>query len=164
MKRTIVILSSFIVALLGAAGCSTAEKTDSAAGPITASPPAKLEPAPTPARSDSAALQGTWKGKDVGEEAEGTSTLIISGNRFEFRGADPGEWYKGTFTLREDKTPRQLVAAVAECAAPEFVGKTSYAIYRVEDDTLTMTAHAPGNPEVPEGFDSSDARRIIFRK
>ena len=77
---------------------------------------------------------------------------------------DPNEWYKGTFTLRENMTPRQLLGTVTECAAPQYVGKTSYAIYRLENGALTLTAKEPGNPEPPSGFESNDARRFIFKE
>ena len=114
-------------------------------------------------KSDSATLQGTRQGQETGR-TEGMCRLMISGNTLEFRGADPREWYKGTFTLREDTNPKQLVVAIAECPAPEYVGKTVYAIYRIEAGTLTLTGNEPGNPEVPTGFDARGARSFTLKK
>jgi hypothetical protein len=59
--------------------------------------------------------------------------------------------------------PTQFVAAITDCCVPEYVGKTDYAIYRLQNGTLTLAAHAPGNPDVPSGFDASDARRFEFK-
>ena len=73
------------------------------------------------------------------------------------------ERYKATFTLREDMSPKQFVAVITECPAPQYVGKTANAIYRVEDGTLTITGNEPGNPAMPAVFDAPGARRIVFK-
>lgn len=120
--------------------------------------------ATTVPKSDSAALQGTWKGQEVSRRSEGTCSLTISGNAVEFIGADTNEWYKGTFILREDADPKQLVAAITECPMAQYQGKTTYAIYRLENGTLTLTGNEPGNPEVPASFDAPGARKFVFQK
>src|SRR5690349_17935506 len=104
--------------------------------------------------SDSAVLQGTWKGNEIRSNAKGSASLVLSGANLEFRGADTNEWYKATFTLREDTNPKQLVAVITECPAPQYVGKTANAIYRVENGTLTITGNEPGNPVMPATFDA----------
>src|SRR5258707_14052445 len=115
MKITIRILSViFIAVLLVASGRSAEDK------------------------SDTATLQGTWKGDEIGGNTKGTNYMIFTGKKFEFRGADTNEWYKGTFALKEDSKPRQVLATIAECPAPQYVGKTSLAIYKLEDGTLTF--------------------------
>ncbi len=115
-------------------------------------------------KSDTAALQGTWNGQEMGRRTEGICCLKISGNALEFRAADTNEWYKGTFTLREDTNPRQLVGVVSECPAPEYVGKTVYAIYRIEAGTLTLTGHEPGKQQVPTDFDAPGSRKFVLKK
>jgi uncharacterized protein (TIGR03067 family) len=129
-----------IVALLGAAGCATLHQ------------------------SESAALQGTWKGQEIGGNTEGSRYLIISGNMIEFQGANNDDWCRGTFTLREDTNPRQIVGTVTQCHSPRYIGKTARAIYRVEGDTLTVTGYDPGNPEVPSGFDAPGARHFVLKR
>src|SRR5205809_3263095 len=57
-------------------------------------------------KSDFATLQGNWKGREVGGD-EGAATIAISGNTLDCHGTDPNDWYKGTFTLREEGTPKQ---------------------------------------------------------
>ncbi len=121
--------------------------------------------ASAPAKSDVAVLQGTWKGRVIQDNPEHPCSLTISGSNYDFRDdADSNVWYKGTFTLREDTTPRQYIALINECPFPRYVGKTSMAIYRVEDGTLTLTAYEPGNSEVPTAFDATDAARIEVKK
>ncbi|MGD0208003.1 MAG: hypothetical protein ABSC89_10395 [Verrucomicrobiota bacterium] len=129
-----------IVALLWASGCSTLHK------------------------SDLAAIQGTWKGHEIGGNTEGSRYLIISGNTIEFQGANNDDWCKGTFTIREDTNPRQIVGTVTQCHMPQYVGKTACAIYRVEGDTLTVTGNEPGNPNVPSGFDAPGARHFVLNQ
>src|ERR1035437_7272679 len=114
-------------------------------------------------QSDSVALQGTWKGQEIGVNAKGSPSLVLSGANLEFRGADTNEWYKATFTLREDTNPKKLIAVVTDCPFPQYVGKTSQAIYRIENGTLTLAANEPGNSAVPANFDASNARVILFK-
>ena len=141
MKRIAGILSLVTIAVvLGASGASTLHK------------------------SDSDALQGTWKGKEVGANAEGECSLVISGKSLEFRGANTNERYKGTFTLREDAKPKRLVATITECPAPQYIGKTSYGLYRIENGTLTLAGNEPGSAEAPSGFDAPGLRHFVLKK
>jgi uncharacterized protein (TIGR03067 family) len=115
-------------------------------------------------KSDSTALQGTWMGQEINGRAEGVCRLIISGDDLEFRSADSNEWYKGTFTLREDARPKQLVGVIKDCPAPQYIDKTVCAIYKLEAGTLTLTGDEPGNPNVPSGFDAPGARKFVLKK
>ena len=114
-------------------------------------------------KSDLEALQGKWTGKDLGGEGDNTALLVISRNNLEFRGSNPDDWYKGTFTLREGTSPKQCVFAVRDCASPDYIGKTSLAIYKLENGTLTIAGNEPGNPEPPESFEATTARRFEFK-
>jgi uncharacterized protein (TIGR03067 family) len=141
MRKTAEILSlAAIAVLLGVLGCSTSHA------------------------ADFTTIQGKWKGKEMGANTEGACYLVVSGKNFEFRGANTNEWYKGTLTLKEDKNPRQLVGAITECPAIEYIGKASNGIYKIEKGTLTFTANEPGNPEAPSSFDAVGARRFVFTK
>lgn len=113
-------------------------------------------------KPDSVVLRGTWSGQEVGAEIQGSPSLTFEGTNLEFHGANTQEWYKATFTLREDTTPKQLVAVVTECPAPQYVGKTAHAIYKIEDGKLTIAGNEPGNPSVPASFNAQGARQIIF--
>jgi uncharacterized protein (TIGR03067 family) len=142
MRNTTYLLSLItITALFGTLGCSTFHK------------------------SDSATLQGTWKGHQIGADPQGPpAAFVITGKAFEFRGANPNEWYKGTFSLREDTHPRQFIAGITECAAPQYAGKTSLAIYKIEGDTLTIAATEPSSLTVPMGFDAPGIRGFALEK
>jgi len=91
--------------------------------------------------------------------------LIIKGSTVEFHGATPNEWYKATFTIREDTTPKQLTAVITDCPAPPYIGKTSYAIYKIENGTFTLVGSEPGKTTPPTSFDGGDgARKFVFHK
>ncbi|MDB6065934.1 MAG: hypothetical protein JWR26_2142 [Pedosphaera sp.] len=115
-------------------------------------------------KSDMATLQGTWRGDEVGGNTKGTNYLIIRGKNFEFRGADTNEWYKGTFILMENTHPGQLLATVIKCSAPQYVGKISFAIYKLEDGKLTFTGNEPGNLNPPLSFNDPGARQFVLKK
>lgn len=132
-------------AAIAASGCS---KSQTASG--------------SPQKPDAEVLQGTWGGKEVRAENQGTPSITFGGTKLEFHGANTQEWYKATFVLREDTTPRQLQAVITDCPAPQYVGKTANAIYKIEDGKLTLTGNEPGNPAVPGSFDAPGARQIVF--
>jgi uncharacterized protein (TIGR03067 family) len=170
MKKITVLRSVFAgLLLLGVAACSTLQQPPSA--PATTSATSKAQginssapqSKPKASLSDSAALQGTWTGKDLSADSDAPCRLIVSGQAFEFHGPDANEWYKGTFTLREDANPKVLVASISECPVDKYIGKTDYAIYRLENGTLTLTAREPGNPDVPSGFDAPETRQFVFK-
>ncbi|MDB6029643.1 MAG: hypothetical protein JWM68_5866 [Verrucomicrobiales bacterium] len=114
--------------------------------------------------ADSTTLQGTWKGQATDGDTASACRLTISGNTLDFRGADTNDWYKGTFTLKEDTTPKQFIATITECGVPEYNGKQAHAIYQIEAGTLTMAANEPGNPKAPSGFDAPDIRKVVLKK
>ena len=111
---------------------------------------------------DSITLHGTWSGQEVGAKTQGSPSLTFEGTTLEFHGANPQEWYKATFTLREDTNPKQLDAVVTDCPVPKYVGTTAHAIYKIEDGKFTLTGNEPGNPAVPTSFDAQGARQIVF--
>lgn len=166
MKPTIINITSVFVAAMWV-GCSSGPQTPPTVSQASSSPavsaPRTVAPVvATPAKSDSATLQGKWEGEEIGNNP-GPCYLTVSGKDLEFRAADPNEWYKGTFTLKEDANPRQVVLVVTGCSADQYVGKTALAIYRIEGGTLTISGNEPGNPEAPAAFDSPDSRRFVFK-
>jgi uncharacterized protein (TIGR03067 family) len=94
----------------------------------------------------------------------GSPSLVLEGAKLEFHGANTNEWYRATFSLREDTTPRQLEAVVTECPFPKYVGKTVHGIYTMEGGRLTFAANEPGNPLVPSSFDAKGSRKFVFTK
>jgi len=116
-------------------------------------------------KSDLTAVQGTWKGRIVQGEPAHECSIVISGTNYDFHDiTDPNVWYKGTFSLREDTTPRQYIAVVNECPFPQYVGKTSMAIYRLENGTLTIAGNEPGIATAPAAFDAPEAARMELKR
>jgi uncharacterized protein (TIGR03067 family) len=114
--------------------------------------------------SDLTALQGAWKGQ-VKSNPDHPCSFLVSKSNFEFHDeADTNVWYKGTFSLRQDTTPGQFIAVITDCPFPQYVGKTSKAIYRLHDGKLSITGNEPGNPSPPPAFDSPGAVRMEVGK
>jgi uncharacterized protein (TIGR03067 family) len=122
---------------------------------------AQAAQAPNP----SDALQGTWEGEEIGRESQGKWTMTITGDTLRLDGPGKVEWYAATFTLPANQTPMQLQATITNCPQPGYVGKSSMAIYKIEDGTLTLVGNRPGVPEAPKDFDGDAAsRRFVFKK
>ena len=115
-----------------------------------------------PQRSDLKTMQGAWSGYENG--VRGKSSLVVQGTTLDFRGASPSEWYKATILLRQGTDPKQCVVTIADCPVPQFVGKISYGIYKIQDGTLTITANQPGYPATPATFQERGARTMVFRR
>jgi len=113
---------------------------------------------------DASALQGNWTGSEGAANSPGIPSLTIQGTNLEFHGSNPMEWYKATFTLHEDSTPKQLEVVITDCPAPQFVGRTAHAIYKIENGELTVNGNPPGNPNVPADFGTPGSRQIVFKK
>ncbi|MEO7318979.1 MAG: hypothetical protein ABIZ56_08330 [Chthoniobacteraceae bacterium] len=110
-------------------------------------------------------LQGSWEGTEAGRDAEGKCTLTITGNALRFQGSNKGEWYQATFEIPAGTNPAQLQGTIKDCPAKDFIGKVSLAIFKIEDGTLTLVGHAPGDPNAPKGFDGdATARTFVFKK
>ena len=153
MRR--IIPNFFVAAVIIACGCTAQHPSD------------KTSPIPekaTPAKPISAALEGSWRGREVTPGQEGPATLAFSGNTMDFHGAQQDDWCKGTVELHEDVTPNQLVGTITDCNGADAIGKKVYAIYKVENDTLTISGNGPGDTEFPSAFDAAGARRFILKR
>ena len=118
---------------------------------------------PKPKMVEPTALQGTWAGSEVAGRSPGVATMQIHGANLEFHGGDTNEWYKGTFSAF-DTAPQQIVIQITDCPFADYVGKTAYAIFRVQDGKLTVSGNEPGNPTSPAGFEAPGAREFVFER
>ena len=99
-------------------------------------------------------LPGSWEGVLVGREAAGKVSITITGNSLHFQGLNPDEWYETTFTLPAGTYPRQLHATIRDCPHPcDDIGKAVFAIYKVEDGTLTLVGIQATAAEPPKIID-----------
>ena len=113
-----------------------------AAGPDNEPTAAQLQP-----------LQGSWEGVLVGREKAGKISITIKGNSLHFQGLNASEWYETTFTLPAGTYPQQLHATIQDCEEPcDDVGKKVYAIYKIEDGTLTLAGIQATAKEPPKTF------------
>jgi uncharacterized protein (TIGR03435 family) len=113
-------------------------------------------------QGDLAAIQASWEGQEIVHSTEDSASLVFSGTNMEFRSLDYSfDCYKGTFSLREDTNPKQLIAVVTESLTTRDVGQTVHAIYQMKDGVLKVTAYNPGFPNPPAAF---DAPKSLFEK
>jgi uncharacterized protein (TIGR03067 family) len=115
-------------------------------------------------KSDSAKLQGTWSGKEIVATPDAPRHLVFAGRKFDYRGGDPDDWCKGTFTIEPGTQPKQLVLTLTECGLAQYIGKTSQGIYKIENGTLDICGNEPGIPAVPASWNAPGARHMEFRK
>jgi RNA polymerase sigma factor (sigma-70 family) len=118
-----------------------------------------------PKNADIAALQGSWTGPEIGAANQGKAILIVTGTNLEFHGADTNEWYKASFVLHENLNPKQLIAVVTACPAPQFVGQTANAIYQFEASAFRLAGNEPGDPTMPLAINNApNARVFLFQR
>ena len=98
-------------------------------------------------------LQGSWEGVLVGQEAAGKVSITITGNSLHFQGLSTDEWYETTFTLPAGTDPQQLHATIKDCPEPcDDIGKVVFAIFKIEDGTLTLVGIQASAAEPPKTF------------
>ena len=89
----------------------------------------------------------------VGDEASGKISITITGNSLHFQGLNPTEWYETTFTLPAGTYPQQLHATIKDCTQPcDDIGKVVFAIFKIEDGTLTLAGIQATAAEPPKTF------------
>jgi hypothetical protein len=94
-------------------------------------------------------LQGYWEGEGSG----GKCVITITGNSLHYQVGT--NWFATTFILPENTNPQQLHATIKEA-----IGKVVYAIFKIEDGTLTF-AETDGSDEPPESFASASSRYVV---
>ncbi len=88
----------------------------------------------------------------VGQEAAGKISITITGNSLHFQRTGSSEWYEATFTLPATY-PQQLHATIKDCLEPcDDIGKVVFAIFKIEDGTLTLVGIQATAVEPPKTF------------
>jgi len=100
-------------------------------------------------------LQGSWEGV---LEGQGKISITITGNSLHFQGQSTNDWYETTFTLPAGTAPQQLHATIKGCAKPGDIGKVVYAIFKIEDGTLTLAGIEASAAEPPKAFGEAKSR------
>jgi uncharacterized protein (TIGR03067 family) len=109
--------------------------------------------------SDLQRLQGAWTGK---EKSQGIDCkIVVTGSQVDFT-AQSGHHYKGTIILDEKASPKSADYTVTESGMPQYIGKTTRAIYEIrEDGKVIMSANEPGVDARPTSFDPSGGMPIF---
>jgi uncharacterized protein (TIGR03067 family) len=97
-------------------------------------------------------LQGTWEGDQAGQKSAGKYTITITGNALRFQGSSTNDWYETTFTLPGGTNPQQLHATIKDCPQPDNIGKVVLAIFKIEEETLTLAGIQASATDPPKTF------------
>lgn len=112
-------------------------------------------------------LQGIWEGAVVGDESHKQITVTVTGNSFHFH-RDTNFWFQTTITLPAGTNPQQLHATIKDSAPPtNAVGSVVGAIFKIENETLTLVTRGGGADELPKSFEPTEDKgvtRYEFRK
>lgn len=152
-------LSAAVIIAVGCSAPSPSAPLPSAPAPSLTASETKAQP-----RAGATEIEGAWNGVEVTPDHEGPVTLTFAGQTLEFHGHEDGDWVKGTFTLRDNVTPKQMIGVITECPDPDGIGKKCYAIYKIDDGALTITGSAPGEENFPVSFDAHDAREFVLKQ
>ena len=105
---------------------------------------------------DLADLQGDWltiEGRRAGE-------LYISGQTFTLRFLDR-TFYKGTFELLTDQTPRAMIMHLEE-GPPKHRGKSAWCLYALEVGMLRWCPMEPGSADRLSEFPDMEDQRYLY--
>lgn len=100
-------------------------------------------------------LEGTWKDPHQGWVFE------FSGNKIKITGPSPQMNIEGTFTSDSDADPKKIDIKIEKAGAPQYQGRTSLGIYKIEDILLTLALSEPGNNTRPQEFSTSSGAMVI---
>ena len=104
-------------------------------------------------------IQGTWKGRELGDRG-GEWTLVISGDQVEADGPGP-EDYTGTIAINETTTPKSARLTIDKCAFERYVGTTANNIYKFESEKLILAGTEPGSDTKPTSFQADNTARVF---
>jgi len=115
---------------------------------------------PTPIDAELKPLQGYWEGEGAG----GKCSITITGDSLYYYGRTDF-WFKTTFTLPAGTYPKQLHATLKDCATPtgDSIGKVVFAIFKIEDGTLTLETLAEDDmsDQRPKTFANASNRYVL---
>ena len=105
------------------------------------------------ASADMKLLQGNWAGS---APSLGEFKMNISGGKFELKELYSDLYYKGTITLNETTTPKQIDFRIKDSSIKQIVGATVAAIYEIEENAFKFASYNPGDSTRPADFDIPD--------
>ena len=106
-------------------------------------------------------MEGTW----IGYELDGGNdvwTYDVNEDILNISASPSEEWYNGVITLNTDLFPKQVDYEVTGSSYDQAVGLTTLGIYKIEGDTLTLAANAPGISERPQNYLPTNGTRVYI--
>jgi uncharacterized protein (TIGR03067 family) len=92
---------------------------------------------------DQQSVQGQWNGYKA-KRPDYKCTVKLTGNQFEYRGAETNDWSRGTFILRENVEPKEMDLTILEPAQQS--DNRLFAIYQLEGDKMTVAMSSIHRP------------------
>ena len=100
----------------------------------------------------------------IGDATNRKITITIANDSLHFH-RDAEFWFKTTFTIPAGKNPHELHATIKDCAPPaESIGKVVVALFKIENETLTLAATGDDANDTAKTFDSPGLARYELRK
>jgi|GEM_PF-1501229 len=122
---------------------------------------------PTPASSPSpyakTTLEGPWSGYEEGASSQWNAMFEEATRTFKFGNSTGTEWYKGTYTVDAGTTPRRMELSVGDSSNSWYIGKISYGIYKIENNTLSLAFFNPGVSARPASFTAFNVSGLVQR-
>jgi uncharacterized protein (TIGR03067 family) len=106
-------------------------------------------------------LEGIWVGHEV-KKPSLNWILTIQHNQFNMICEDLSIWYSGHYKLNNNCERNKVDLEIRNTAVPAYNGKTSFGIYKIEEDTLILVANEPGKDARPLSFDNETAEIFAF--
>ncbi len=109
--------------------------------------------------SDKTELEGEWVSTVSGQDM----VFGFSGDKFSIKSPNvPNYWYTGTFSLKPKADPKKIDLAIKQGGIPQYVGKASLGIYKIENGVLILALNQPGGPAYPSSFQNTGGA-IVFK-
>jgi uncharacterized protein (TIGR03067 family) len=74
---------------------------------------------------------------------------------------ESGTWYRGQIKLNNNCILKKIDFNITNTSVQDHKGKTSFGIYKIEDDTLTIVASKPGRHVRPLTFNEFE-KAIVY--
>jgi len=106
-------------------------------------------------------MEGIWVGYELNNSND-IWTYDVNEDILNISASSSEEWYNGVITLNTDLVPKQVDYEVTGSSYDQAVGLTSLGIYKIEGDTLTFAANAPGISERPLNYLPTNGTRVYI--
>ena len=100
-------------------------------------------------------LEGIWKDEHQGWSFE------FNGNNIKITAPSPQMCIEGKFTSNPSADPKEMDIKISKAGTPQYQGRNSLGIYKIEDIVLTIVLTEPGSSDRPQAF-STEGGAMVF--